>query len=109
MWGGKTITGQELVTFVKDNAIPVVWGSEQICRGASCSLLYIRDGKYVYEDDQHGVDPIYINPSVKEQKVGRAARLLRELSHEIFHRTPWLFLKRAVLRLPGRYDKMNMI
>jgi hypothetical protein len=86
LWDGKTVTGQELADFVKKNNIPVVWGSQEICGGASCSLLYFNGSAYMYEDDEPGVDPIYINPSAKDQTVGRATRLLRELSHEIFHR-----------------------
>ncbi len=44
------------------------------------------DGDCSYEDGQPGIDPIYINPSIKEQGSGMIDRLASELAHEAFHR-----------------------
>jgi len=44
------------------------------------------DGDCSYEDGQPGIDPIYINPSIKELGSGMIDRLASELAHEAFHR-----------------------
>jgi hypothetical protein len=84
---GDTITGKALAEFMISNQIPVVWGSEDICGGGSCSIQYCRtDGHCSYENGEPGIDPIYINPSIRDQSVGKMARLTQELAHEAFHR-----------------------
>lgn len=84
---GGTITGKALAEFIVSNQIPVVWGSEDICGGGSCSIQYCRpDGHCSYEDGEPGIDPIYINPSIQNQSVGKLERLTQELAHEAFHR-----------------------
>jgi hypothetical protein len=88
LWNGGTITGEQLAQFLLDAQIPVVWGSDEICGGGSCSRQYCTmDGKCSFEDGKPGIDPIYINPSARDQKTGKIARLVNELAHEIFHRT----------------------
>ena len=39
---GDTITGKALAELIISNQIPVVWGSEDICGGGSCSIQYCR-------------------------------------------------------------------
>jgi hypothetical protein len=82
LWDGKTVSGWELVNFLKNKGIPVKWASEGPCKDVSCSQLFFFNGVYVYEDGIPGADPIYINPTIKDQTA-----LMRSLSHEIFHRT----------------------
>jgi len=84
---GVVLSGEALAQFLLDNQIPVVWGSEAICGGSSCSRLYCgQDGKCSYEDGQPGIDPIYLNPAIHAQSVGMRDRLMGELAHEAFHR-----------------------
>jgi len=87
LWNGRTLTGKDLAQFVKQNRIPVVWGSADICNGSSCSKLYCSmDGQCEYEDGQAGVDPIYINAGARDQLAGQKARIAAEIAHEGFHR-----------------------
>jgi hypothetical protein len=91
---GDVINGQLLADFIFTNQIPVVWGSEDICRGSSCSILYCySDGNCSYENGQSGVAPIYLNPAIHTQGVGKMARLTQELAHEAFHRMQYFGLK----------------
>ena len=84
---GDSVSGAALVKFILDNNIPVVWGSDEICGGSSCSRMYCSaDGSCSYEDGQPGIDPVYLNPSIKAQSVGMIDRLANELAHEAFHR-----------------------
>jgi hypothetical protein len=84
---GDSLSGAALVQFIVNSHIPVLWGSDEICGGSSCSRMYCSpDGNCSYEDGQPGIDPIYINPSIKSQSVGMLDRLANELAHEAFHR-----------------------
>jgi len=84
---GDSLSGTDLAQFLIDSHIPVIWGSDEICGGGSCSLMYCSsDGDCSYEDGQPGIDPIYINPSIKGQSIGMIDRLASELAHEAFHR-----------------------
>jgi hypothetical protein len=84
---GIVVSGESLAHFLVESQIPVVWGSEEICGGSSCSKQYCTlDGVCSFEDGQPGIDPIYINPAVRSQGIGRIDRLARELGHEAFHR-----------------------
>jgi hypothetical protein len=84
---GDSLSGTALVQFIIASHIPVVWGSDEICGGGSCSLMYCSaGGGCSYEDGQPGIDPIYLNPSIKSQSVGMTQRLANELAHEAFHR-----------------------
>jgi len=88
LWNGEVVTGKDLAQFLLDAQIPVVWGSDDICGGSSCSRQYCSmDGDCSFENGQPGIDPIYINSGVRDQTTDRAARLVDELAHEIFHRT----------------------
>jgi hypothetical protein len=84
---GDFVSGAALVQFIIASHIPVVWGSDEICGGGSCSLMYCSaGGECSYEDGQPGIDPIYLNPSIKSQSVGMLERLANDLAHEAFHR-----------------------
>jgi hypothetical protein len=88
LWNGETVSGAELAQFLLEAQIPVMWGTDEICGGGSCSRQYCSmDGDCSFEDGKPGIDPIYINPSVRNQTTGKASRLVNELAHEIFHRT----------------------
>ena len=84
---GMVLSGESLVQFLLESQIPVVWGSEAICGGSSCSRLYCSpEGECSYADGQPGIDPIYLNPAIPAQSVGMRDRLVGELAHEAFHR-----------------------
>jgi hypothetical protein len=91
---GGAITGKALAEFIVSNQIPVVWGREDICGGGSCSIMYCgSDDNCSYENGQSGVAPIYLNPAIHTQGVGKMARLTQELAHEAFHRMQYFGLK----------------
>jgi hypothetical protein len=82
MGNGETLSGEKLARYLLEQQIPVVWGSQKICKGSSCSRLYCStDGKCSY-----GSDPIYLNPSIQKQTSGQKSRVARDLAHEIYHR-----------------------
>lgn len=84
---GMVMSGENLARFLVENQIPVVWGSDEICGGSSCSRMYCApDGNCSYEDGKPGIDPIYLNPAILTQDVGQVDRLVGELAHEIYHR-----------------------
>lgn len=84
---GMVLSGESLAMYLVENQIPVVWGSEAICGGSSCSRMYCGpDGNCSYEDGQPGIDPIYLNPAIRTQGVGMMERLAGELAHEAYHR-----------------------
>jgi hypothetical protein len=84
---GDSLSGAALAQFILDSYIPLMWGSDKICGGGSCSLMYCSAaGECSYENGQPGIDPIYLNPSIKEQGSGMIDRLANELAHEAFHR-----------------------
>ena len=35
LWGGQTISGQELAQYVLDKAIPIIWDAGNVCDGDS--------------------------------------------------------------------------
>ena len=87
LWDGSTLTGKSLAHFLRASQIQVVWDEEGVCRGSSCSLQYCdSSGTCGYEDGKPGLDPIYLNPGARDQKVGQTSRITAELAHEIFHR-----------------------
>jgi hypothetical protein len=84
---GVVLSGESLAQFLVDSQIPVVWGSDEICGGSSCSKQYCTlDGDCSFEDGQPGIDPIYLNASIQTQRVGMINRLAGELAHEAYHR-----------------------
>jgi hypothetical protein len=84
---GMVVSGESLAQFLVESQIPVVWGSEEICGGSSCSKQYCTlDGDCSFEDGQPGIDLIYLNSAVRSQSSGAIDRLARELGHEAFHR-----------------------
>ena len=87
LWDGSNISGRDLAQFVLDSAIPVVWDTECVCGGSSCSVRYFDGELWDFEDGQAGADPIYISPLLKDMAEGRLERLVDAMAHEIFHRT----------------------
>jgi hypothetical protein len=87
LWDGHTLSGHELAQYVLDYAIPIVWGSPDVCGGDSCSKRYCRGEVCTYDNDQPGVKPIYINPSLRAKAEGQMDELVDTLAHEIYHRT----------------------
>jgi hypothetical protein len=83
LWDAHTLAGRDLARFVLDNHIPIVWDTDGICGGSSCSVLALIDGSWVYAGQAPGVDPIYIRTNLQSD----AAGVLSAMAHEIFHRT----------------------
>lgn len=84
---GIVLNGEALAQFLLESQIPVVWDSEGLCGGSSCSRQFCTlDGDCSFEDGQPGIDPIYLNDAIRLQSSGAMERLVRELGHEAFHR-----------------------
>jgi hypothetical protein len=83
LWDGHDLTGRDLAQFVLDHNIPVTWDATGVCGGGSCSVLSLTAGGWVYDRQVPGVDPIFIQPTLRPDSVG----VLNALAHEIFHRT----------------------
>jgi hypothetical protein len=88
VWNGKPLTGRDLAQFVLEQGIPVVFDTENICLGGSCSKRFCVKGQDIcdYEDGQPGIDPIYIAPTAQPFGIGMQ-NLVSTLAHEIYHRT----------------------
>ena len=83
---GRSLSGHTLAQFVLENGIPVQWDAQNICKGSSCSKKYCADGVCDYEDGLPGVDPIYLNASIRDLGGERMSRTVESMAHEIFHR-----------------------
>jgi hypothetical protein len=83
LWNGGTHTGRELAHFVLDQAIRVVWDTENICQVGSCSVKHCLADTCTYEDETPGVEPIYVYPN----NATDMHSLITTLAHEAFHRT----------------------
>jgi hypothetical protein len=86
LWYGNTITGNELYQFVQEHNIPILWGSEDICGGGSCSKIYCRNDFCTPFPENSAENPIFIQPSLQED-ITRMDELVDTLAHEIFHYT----------------------
>jgi hypothetical protein len=82
LWGSTTTSGRALAQVVMDQAIPLAWDVQGVCRSGSCSRQFCAEDACGYEDGQPGVDPIYIYPPHAAQM----ATLVATLAHESFHR-----------------------
>jgi hypothetical protein len=83
LWNGGNITGRELAQFVLDQAIPVVWDTENVCQVGSCSVKHCLADTCTYEDGKPSAEPIYVYPN----NATDMHSLITTLAHEAFHRT----------------------
>jgi hypothetical protein len=81
--GSVAVSGRSLAQFVREQAIPVLWDTHNVCSGGSCSVLDCGRQGCAYTSKQPGVLPIYIARSQGDDRQS----LTRTLAHEIFHRT----------------------
>jgi hypothetical protein len=88
LWDGTTTTGRALAEYALVHGLPVVWDTDGVCGGGSCSQKFCVAGQDVcdFEDGQPGVDPIYIKPMAQPFGSGMED-LVSTLAHEIYHRT----------------------
>jgi hypothetical protein len=82
LWDGTLMSGRVLAQALVDQAIPLVWDVQGVCRNGSCSRQFCAEDTCGYEDGQPGVDPIYIYPPHAAQM----DTLVATLAHESFHR-----------------------
>ena len=82
LWDGRSHSGHDLAQFVLEKGIPVEWDAQKVCGSGSCSVLYNQDGVYVYED----LEPIYINPRLRNRGEISTNLILEAMAHEIYHR-----------------------
>lgn len=83
LWDGGTLTGHDLAQYLLEQAIPVVWDTEHVCKGGACSRLHCADETCTYDDGKPGVDPIYVSLTEAQDM----QNLVATLAHETFHRT----------------------
>jgi len=81
LWDGSSLTGRSLAEYLRDHAIPVVWGTAQYCGGYSCSAKNCVTGQDLCRYDAG--QPIFVRAGER----GDMAALVDTLAHEIFHRT----------------------
>ena len=88
LWDGSTLTGRALAEFALAQGLPVVWDTQGVCGGGSCSQHFCVPGKDIcdFDSGQPGVDPIYIKPMAQPFGSGMQD-LVSTLAHEIYHRT----------------------
>ena len=83
LWDRSTLTGRYLAQFLLQQAIPVVWDTNNICGGGACSVLTCSKTMCWFGDGKAGVEPIYVSPAYADDRQS----LLAILAHEIYHRT----------------------
>ena len=81
--GSLAVSGRSLAQFLRQQAIPVVWDTHNVCQGGSCSALICFGARCTFTDETPGVAPIYIARSQGDDPQS----LTRTLAHEIYHRT----------------------
>ncbi len=81
--GSASVSGRSLAQFLRQQAIPVVWDTENVCKGGSCSVLHCGGERCTFADGRPSVAPIYI----ARAQGADLQSLTRTLAHEIFHRT----------------------
>jgi hypothetical protein len=86
LWDGSTLTGGQLAQYALDHNLPIVWDTGKVCSGGSCSLRYLVNGVYVFDDGLgNGIKPIYLAP-IEDPHGTNMQFLVGTLAHEIFHR-----------------------
>jgi hypothetical protein len=83
LWDGRSVTGHELAQFLLDERIPVVWDTQNVCGGGSCSVKTRTRGMWTFEAEPTRVEPIYTRLAYQTDMDG----LVCTLAHEAFHRT----------------------
>jgi hypothetical protein len=87
LWDGSHITGRQLAIFALEHNLPIVWDTDLVCGGGSCSVRYCDRGVCTFDDPQHpGIRPIHLAP-VDQGDPNFMQFLVGTLAHEIFHRT----------------------
>ncbi len=99
---GRSLNGHTLAQFALENTIPVQWDKQNVCKGSSCSKKYCADGVCDFEDGLPGVDPIYLNFSIRDLGEERTSRIIESMAHEIFHRLQSFGLGKTTL-----YEEFN--
>ena len=85
LWDGRLLSGRMLAEYVLDEQVRIVWGTEDICNGRSCSPRPICSDEACAQ--VKFVDPIYIASSFKDIPESEIMSLVEQLAHEIFHRS----------------------
>lgn len=85
---GATLTGRRLAEMVIERGIPVLWGSDAVCSGNSCSERFsCQDIACVASYTGEEIDPIYISQRFQDTQAFTLARLAGSLAHELYHYT----------------------
>lgn len=85
LWDGTSLSGHDLAQFVLGHQISILWGSENICGGGSCSFRSCEGETCSYQDEKPGGRPIYLRPSIQSKGEGMMDDLVDSLAHEIYH------------------------
>lgn len=83
---GETITGRKLALYALENKVPVEWGSDEVCRGNSCSFrVMCEDEKCVAKYHSKKVNTLYMSQRYNEATVEMLPNLAGSLAHELYH------------------------
>lgn len=83
---GERTSGREMAEYADEDNVPVQWGSEEICRGNSCSLRTICEDEGCvarYRSKETAI--IYLSLRYHEASVDMLPNLAGSLAHELYH------------------------
>jgi hypothetical protein len=83
---GESLSGHDLAEYALKRQVPVAWGSDEICRGNSCSVRPIcKDAKCVRKYKADKVNTIYLSQRYYEATPEALVKMAGSLAHELYH------------------------
>jgi hypothetical protein len=83
---GETISGHELAVYALEREVPVEWGSDEICRGNSCSVRKICKNIWCVKTSLNTkVATIYVSQRYYETTPEAIAMIAGTMGHELYH------------------------
>jgi hypothetical protein len=82
----ETTSGRQLALYALENNVPVEWGSDEICRGNSCSFRAMcEDEKCVTKYRSKKVNALYLSLRYHEATAEMLPNLAGSMGHELYH------------------------
>ena len=83
---GETINGRQIAEYALDNNVPVLWGSDEICRGNSCSYRTMcQDQRCVDKYKSKKASTLYMSLRYHEASAEMLRNLAGSMGHELYH------------------------
>lgn len=88
IYNGQTTSGRELAEYARTQRVPIQWGSDDICRGNSCSVRpTCPDAACVAKFKNNKTITIYLSQRYQENSTEMLRNLAGSMAHELYHHT----------------------